>query len=146
MNPTRLLGALALAAGGSLLLSEPLIGHDLFVEMTGTGLTHLRLVCIVAVLLGGFAVGLGVREEHEFHNLERRDKKRKHTVGLIIPVGMILFGTYALLVTLNSNGEQVALISGHVLPRELVMVFSLLGLGGGTVIMFGALSSRKYTA
>ena len=67
MNLTRLLGALTLAAGGSLLLSEPLIGQDLLTELTGTSLLSLRLVCTVAVVLGLLAVRLGRREEKEFY-------------------------------------------------------------------------------
>ena len=67
MNPTRLLGALALAAGGSLLLSEPLIGQDLLTELTGTKVLSLRLVCTIAVVLGLLAVWLGRREEKEFY-------------------------------------------------------------------------------
>jgi hypothetical protein len=57
---------LALAAGGSLLLSEPLIGQDLLTELTGTQWVFLRLVCAVAVVLGAVAVGWGVWEEKEF--------------------------------------------------------------------------------
>lgn len=67
MNPTRLLGALTLAAGGSLLLSEPLIGQDLLTELTGTSLLSLQFVCTVAVVLGLLAVRLGRREEQEFY-------------------------------------------------------------------------------
>lgn len=67
MNPTRLLGALALAAGGSLLLSEPLLGQDLFTELTGISPVPLRVVGTVATVLGALAVGLGRREEKEFH-------------------------------------------------------------------------------
>ena len=67
MNPTRLLGVLALAAGGSLLLSEPLLGQDLLTELTGTQMLSLRLVCTVAIVLGLFAVRLGRREEKEFY-------------------------------------------------------------------------------
>ena len=67
MNPTRLLGALTLAAGGSLLLSEPLIGQDLLTDLTGTSLLSLRFVCTVAVVLGLLAVRLGRREEKEFY-------------------------------------------------------------------------------
>lgn len=65
MNPTRLLGALALAAGSSLLLSEPLIGRDVFFELVGMNVTQLRSICIAAILLGALAVGLGIREEQE---------------------------------------------------------------------------------
>jgi hypothetical protein len=60
-----LLGALALAAGGSLLLSEPLIGQDLLSELTGDNLAPLRLVCVAAAIFGALAVGLGMREEKE---------------------------------------------------------------------------------
>jgi hypothetical protein len=67
VNPTRLLGVLALAAGGSLLLSEPLLGQDLLTELTGTQMLSLRLVCTIAIVLGLFAVRLGRREEKEFH-------------------------------------------------------------------------------
>jgi len=67
VNPTRLLGVLALAAGGSLLLSEPLLGQDLLTELTGTQMLSLRLVCTVAIVLGLFAVRLGRREEKEFY-------------------------------------------------------------------------------
>jgi hypothetical protein len=66
VNPTRLLGILTLAAGGSLLLSEPLIGQELLTEVTGTGLLPLRFVCTVAIVLGLFAVWLGRQEEKEF--------------------------------------------------------------------------------
>jgi len=67
VNPTRLLGVLALAAGGSLLLSEPLLGQDLLIELTGTQLLTLRFVCTVAIVLGLLAVRLGIREEKEFY-------------------------------------------------------------------------------
>jgi hypothetical protein len=66
MNPTRLLGALALAAGGSLLLSELFVGQDVLIEITGTGLTHLRIISVIAAILGALAVGVGVREQQEF--------------------------------------------------------------------------------
>lgn len=65
MNPTRLFGGLALAAGGSLLLSEPLLGQDLLFELTGIQMAPLRLMCAVAMALGVFAVGLSIREERE---------------------------------------------------------------------------------
>jgi len=69
----------------------------------------------------------------------------KEKAGLIVPVLMMLFGVYALFTTLSSGGEQVALISGHDIPRGLGMVFGLLGLGGGALIMFQSLSGRKRT-
>ncbi len=72
MNLTRLLGVLTLAAGGSLLLSEPLIGQDLLSDLTGTSLLSLRFVCAVAIALGLLAVRLGRREEQEFHQNKGR--------------------------------------------------------------------------
>ena len=68
VNLTRLLGALALATGGSLLLSEPLIGPEFFYELLGTSLASLWLACVVAIALGACAVVLGRREEQEFHS------------------------------------------------------------------------------
>jgi hypothetical protein len=61
----RLLGALALAAGGSLLLSDLFIGQDLLSELTGMQALSLRVVSTIVLLLGGFALRLGVREEKE---------------------------------------------------------------------------------
>ena len=66
MSLTRLLGMLTLAAGGSLLLSEPLIGQDLLGELTGTALGALQLVGAVSIVLGFLAVRVGMREEQEF--------------------------------------------------------------------------------
>ena len=65
MNPARLFGGLALAAGGSLLLSEPLLGQDLLFELTGIQMAPLQLMCAVTMALGVFAVGLAIREERE---------------------------------------------------------------------------------
>ena len=74
MNATRLLGVVALAAGGSLLLSEPLLGQDLLTDLTGTSLVTLRAVCAIVVVLGGLAVRLGRQEEKEFQqHKEGRD-------------------------------------------------------------------------
>ncbi|MEW6300450.1 MAG: hypothetical protein AB1671_22385 [Thermodesulfobacteriota bacterium] len=69
----------------------------------------------------------------------------RNIIGLLIPSAMILLGAYVLFTALSSPGEQVALISDHALPKGLAMVFSLLGLGGGTAVMFSALANRKHT-
>jgi hypothetical protein len=66
VNLTHLLGVLALAAGGSLLLSEPLLGQDLLSELTGIQLLPLRLICTVVIVLGVVAVRLGRQEEKDF--------------------------------------------------------------------------------
>jgi hypothetical protein len=65
MNVTRLLGTLTLATGGGLLLSGPLLGQDLLRELAGESVAPLRLTCVVAVVLGGAAVALGIRDERE---------------------------------------------------------------------------------
>jgi len=65
VNFTLLLGALVLAAGGSLLLSELFIGQELFSEVTGMQVGLLWIPCTVAIALGLFAVGIGQREEKE---------------------------------------------------------------------------------
>lgn len=66
----RLLGALTLAAGGSLLLSEPLIGQELLTELTGSAPMALQPICAIAVVFGALALVLGVREEKEFNRSE----------------------------------------------------------------------------
>ena len=56
-----------MAAGGSLLLSEPFIGRELFTEVTGMQVGFLLWIpCTVAIALGLLAVSLGQREEKEF--------------------------------------------------------------------------------
>jgi len=67
----------------------------------------------------------------------------KNKAGLIIPLVMLLFGVYALFTALSSGGEQVALIGDHQIPRELAMVFGLIGVGGGGIVLLTALSNRK---
>jgi hypothetical protein len=69
-----LLGVLALAAGGSFLVSEPLLGQELLTDLTGTNLWVLRAVCTIVIVLGALAVRLGRREEQEFQqHKEGRD-------------------------------------------------------------------------
>jgi hypothetical protein len=65
MSLTRLLGALTLAMGGSLLLGELLLGQTFFQELTGTSFASLRLGCVLAIVLGALAVRLGRRDEQE---------------------------------------------------------------------------------
>ncbi len=69
----------------------------------------------------------------------------KNIGGLIVPVLMILLGAYVLLATLTSGGEQVRLI-GREIPRNLALVFVLIGVGGGVVVLLSSLSDRKLTA
>jgi len=66
MSLPRLFGTLALATGGSLLLSELLLGQDLLRELTGTTLGALWPVCAVSIVLGFLAVRVGMQEEQDF--------------------------------------------------------------------------------
>jgi len=69
----------------------------------------------------------------------------KTKAGLIVPVLLILFGAYALFITLGSSGEQVVLFGDQALPRGLAMIMGLLGLGGGAVILLNVLARKKRT-
>ena len=72
MTVTRVLGIFALAAGGSLLLSEPLLGPDLLTEVTGIHVTSLYPLCAVNIMVGAVAMEVGRQEEHELnHHLWR---------------------------------------------------------------------------
>lgn len=66
MNPSRIVGGIALTVGGGLLVSEPLIGQDLLMEVTGTPLAALWLSCSLVFFLGILAVGLSIRDAREF--------------------------------------------------------------------------------
>ncbi|NOT56328.1 MAG: hypothetical protein HOP18_17155 [Deltaproteobacteria bacterium] len=65
MTVTHILGIFALAAGGSLLLSEPLLGRDLLTEVTGMHGTALYPWCVVSITTGAVAVKIGLQEERE---------------------------------------------------------------------------------
>lgn len=71
MNPSRILGGIALAVGGGLLLSEPLIGQDLLTEVTGTPIAMLWLLCSLVFFLGILALGLSIRDAREFAQDDR---------------------------------------------------------------------------
>ena len=66
MTVTHALGIFALAAGGSLLLSEPVLGPDLLTEVTGIHVTSLYPLCAVNIVAGAVAMKVGLQEEHEF--------------------------------------------------------------------------------
>jgi hypothetical protein len=63
---THTLGIFALAAGGSLLLSEPLLGQDLLTEVTGMHMASLYPWCVVSIMAGAVAMKVGLQEEREF--------------------------------------------------------------------------------
>jgi hypothetical protein len=67
----------------------------------------------------------------------------KRRAGLIVPILMMLIGAYALITTFGSSGEQVNLISDHMIPRGLAFMFGLIGLAGGVVVMLTQLSKTK---
>ena len=71
MNPSRILGGVALAVGGSLLLSESLLGQELVVELTGTPMTILKVLCGMVALLGVLALGFNSRDRRESLHDER---------------------------------------------------------------------------
>jgi hypothetical protein len=73
MTVTSIVGIFALAAGGSLLLSEPVLGPDLFTEVTGIHVTSLYPLCAVNILAGAVAMKVGLQEEREFNYLQGRN-------------------------------------------------------------------------
>ena len=73
MSVTHALGIFALAAGGSLLLSEPVLGPDLLTEVTGIHMTSLYPLCAVNILAGAVAIKVGLQEEREFDHPLRRE-------------------------------------------------------------------------
>lgn len=62
---THSLGVFALAAGGSLLLSEPLLGEGLLTEVTGMQGIVLYLWCVVNIVAGVIAMCVGMQEERD---------------------------------------------------------------------------------
>ena len=68
MSITHVLGIFALAAGGSLLLSEPVLGPDLLTEVTGIHVTALYPLCVVNIMAGAVAMKVGIQEERELHH------------------------------------------------------------------------------
>jgi hypothetical protein len=73
MTVTSMLGVFALAAGGSLLLSEPLLGQDLLTEVTGMHATSLYPLCAVSIIAGAVAMRVGLQEEREFNHPQGRN-------------------------------------------------------------------------
>jgi hypothetical protein len=67
----------------------------------------------------------------------------KNKVGLIIAVLMLLFGAYALSIALSTSGAHIILMSNHEIPRELVLMFGFICLGGRVVITMSALSKKN---
>ena len=68
MTVTHALGIFALAAGGSLLLSEPVLGPDLLTEVTGIPMASLYPLCAMNIMAGAVAMKVGLREEREFNH------------------------------------------------------------------------------
>jgi hypothetical protein len=67
MTITSMLGIFALAAGGSLLVSEPVLGQDLLTEVTGIPVTSLYPLCAANLMAGAVAMKIGLQEERELH-------------------------------------------------------------------------------
>jgi len=66
MNPSRILGGIALAVGGGVLLSEILVGKELVTEMTGAPFFMLWSLSGLVFILGALAVALSIRDAREF--------------------------------------------------------------------------------
>lgn len=66
MNPSRILGGIALTVGGGLLLSEVLVRRELLTEITGTSLSTLSSLGGLVFALGVLAVALSIRDAREF--------------------------------------------------------------------------------
>jgi len=71
MNPARVLGGIALAVGGGLLLSEPLVGQNLLAEVTGAPIAMLLPLSSLIFFLGILAVGLSIRDARELAQDDR---------------------------------------------------------------------------
>lgn len=67
MNPPQILGLLAVIIGSGLLLVEPLIGPDRFLDLTGTTLALLWPACVSVIAVGVCAIGVGRHAEPEWH-------------------------------------------------------------------------------
>jgi hypothetical protein len=62
MNPVHIVGGIALAVGGGLLLSELFLGQDVLTEITGTQWVLLRFLCGTLVGGGLVTIGIGIWE------------------------------------------------------------------------------------
>ena len=71
VTATHILGIFALAAGGSVLLSGPLLGQDLLTEVTGMEVISLYPLCAGSIVIGAVAMKVGLQEEREFHDPQR---------------------------------------------------------------------------
>ena len=67
----------------------------------------------------------------------------KEKLGLIFPLLMMALGAYVLITALGSGEELVALVEDQAMPKGLVIVFGLIGLGGGAVVLTSSLSKKK---
>ena len=72
MTVTSVVGIFAFAAGGSLLLSAPVLGPELLTEVTGMPATSLYPLCVVSVMTGAVAMRVGLQEEREFNHPQGR--------------------------------------------------------------------------
>lgn len=72
MNLTQLLGIVTFAVGGGLLCSELLLGHEFLITVADTERVPLRIFCMVALVIGGLAITLGLLEGKEPYQPGRR--------------------------------------------------------------------------
>ncbi len=78
MSPIQLMGILGLATGGSLLLSELVLGPALLAEWTGLQIESLLVMSALVVAFGAFALGLSIQEKRGSHQFEgAKESKRE---------------------------------------------------------------------
>lgn len=70
----------------------------------------------------------------------------KNKSGFIVSALLMLFGIYALLTTLSSGEEEIALIGGVPIYWGFALVFGLIGLFTGVIVLTTVLSKRRFTA
>jgi hypothetical protein len=70
----------------------------------------------------------------------------KDKSGLIVSTLLMLFGVYALLTTLRSEEEEIALIGDIPIYWGFALLFGLIGLFTGVIVLITTLSKRRLTA
>ena len=70
----------------------------------------------------------------------------KDKSGFIVSALLMLFGVYALLTTLRSGEEEIALIGDIPVAWGFALVFGLIGLFSGGIVLMTVLSKRRLRA
>ena len=91
MTLTSVVGIFAFAAGGSLLLSESMLGPDLLTEVTGIPVTSLYPLCAANLTVGAIAMRVGLHKEREFGHLQGRNHEES-SINLTAKSGKLKVG------------------------------------------------------